>query len=977
MAGGWRRASIVATAGFVILLAAISLGRLWLAERIIAEWLEAEGIGPVSFAVTSLDFGGLTATGLNAGDVVLAQAVTVERKGWVLQDWVVQVHNPVLRAEHDGKRLVVGDHILWPSGSADAGSDAGGVTLPLLEIIDPTLELQMVDGPARAMLTGTLSAAGRDGLVKLDGDVNITAPRFSTQGSVRTTATTAGSARLDAKLSTLIVHMPGDDLSFRGVRLSGDLQPDFVDLDLEATLPDLSSHLTLSVAAAAPLDQPVIDARGYIEVQEVAALAERFWTGVADDPVLNAPSGGQFRLGWRADGVLDIARLLSTGRPAASFEGAFGIQSSGEDLAIPGAAENLSYALDAAGTLGAGSLVLDLGDSSVSAGRLSLMPESGLPAPVSGQAVDVTASIAATSQIVLSIADDALRPDLISLERLEVKARELASHDQELKDVSLTGRFHIDHERTYFDGIAEAASDGWALLDTRASKTRVLLPVELFGSAEATQAVILRGWATARNVRHGSGAFATRPIETAFSIRTYSGPCTLSACDADLDNLSLKLNIPQFGASVPGAGRIDAHSVVATLVARQLSLSNSQPLDIVLEIGHAESLRFGGIDDLRITGLMAPDLSSLDLQVAAERMETAAVSGIDSPDVRFRGKLTGSPAEPDFKGEVTIRETGLPPLTVKADRRSVTASAADMQAAALAELPLAQRWLPEGFGDPEGAVDLVVQHDLATGTTGLEVAIRNLGAVTDVGSFRGLNGTVRTLSLTPLITAGPQTITAELIDAGAELKDLAVTLEASTNNGDPVLHVRELNGRMFGGSFRFDPVAVDGSARPPEITLHANGLSLVALSGLMGFDEFNLGGRISGIVPFAIDDRNRIAIREARLSADGPDIMRLKLDSIGGALAAQMGDQADLLLTTLENFHYTVLEATVNKAFGENERATVRLEGRNPDHLDGQPFIFNISLDSNVVRLADTILALYRATLGEVQALALKARTGR
>lgn len=972
MARRWRRASLVTAAGLLILCAALLLGRFWLAEQVISRVLDAQGLGASQFTVTRLDLEGLTVTNVVVGEHLTADAVTVGRRGWNLSDWQVEADSPVVRARYDGDRLTLGERVIYPADTA--ASTDGQTDLPKIRLLNPRLELLTPDGPAEVRLDGSVATAGRDGLVQIDGAIRIASPHVSASGTLQTTATIAGSARLDVMLEELTVPGPEGALQLSGVRLTGDLQPGFLDLDVDAELPEQSARLSVSVAAAAPFDRPVIDARGYVDVSRVNRLLNVSSEAPQDQAGAPAARAGAFRMGWRADGVLDIAALLDGGNPGEAFQGEVAIQSSGEGLDLHGSIENLSFAVDGTGRLAGGELVADLTESSLSAVKLVSVPGGGLPFALDGHLGGLKVKLGAGSQLMLSMTDAGLRPDRLSLAGLEVTAEAAKTQGREVQDLRLSGSLQIDHEKTNFNGVLEATSNGWSFQGARAARTRVLLPIEVLGSTTTTQAVILRGWLTARNLRHDGGVFATRPVEAFLALRTHTGPCTLAGCSTALEKLSARLTMTQAGVSLPDAGRIEAHTLSGTLVTEALAKPGDRDLTVDLSIGKVESLRFGRADSLHARGTITQGSGQLDLQVGVERMETVVVSGMNSPDIRFAGHVGGSLQRPVLKGQGTMRETDLPPFALEADTEAVSGRIKGVTAAGLAALPAAREWLPEGFAGAQGEISLNLHHALATGRTSLEAVVTDLGAITDVAVFRGLNGTVRTVSLAPFVTAGPQTLTVALIDAGTELTGLTVTLEADENDGVPAVQVRELAGRLFGGAFRFDPVVIDGSGRPPEMVLHLDRLSMQQMTGLLGFADFSLGGTVSGTVPFAIDDANRVAIRDARLTADGPDVLRLKLDSIGAALEAQMGKQADLLLKALENFQYSVLDARVSKAFGENEQATVRLEGRNPDHLDGQPFIFNISLDSNVVRLADTILALYRATLGEVQSLASKAR---
>ena len=67
------------------------------------------------------------------------------------------------------------------------------------------------------------------------------------------------------------------------------------------------------------------------------------------------------------------------------------------------------------------------------------------------------------------------------------------------------------------------------------------------------------------------------------------------------------------------------------------------------------------------------------------------------------------------------------------------------------------------------------------------------------------------------------------------------------------------------------------------------------------------------------------------------------------------GETLDENINVLEDFHYDELSLTIAKT-AKND-ATVRLStlGKNPAVMDGQPFRFNINLESNLTSVLDAL----------------------
>lgn len=99
-------------------------------------------------------------------------------------------------------------------------------------------------------------------------------------------------------------------------------------------------------------------------------------------------------------------------------------------------------------------------------------------------------------------------------------------------------------------------------------------------------------------------------------------------------------------------------------------------------------------------------------------------------------------------------------------------------------------------------------------------------------------------------------------------------------------------------------------------------------------------------------------IREGALAAEAPGVIAFRSEAAREALASG-GEQVELMLQALEDFHYQVLSLSLDKPAEGDSRVFLKLEGANPEVLDGQPFVLNINLTSNAAPL---LAALARGT---------------
>ena len=84
-----------------------------------------------------------------------------------------------------------------------------------------------------------------------------------------------------------------------------------------------------------------------------------------------------------------------------------------------------------------------------------------------------------------------------------------------------------------------------------------------------------------------------------------------------------------------------------------------------------------------------------------------------------------------------------------------------------------------------------------------------------------------------------------------------------------------------------------------------------------------------------------------------------------------LDDTVTLVLRALSNFAYDDLKVEMDKALDGPGSLRMRMTGANPDVLENQPFVFNITLESNFDRLAALVLEGLTTSQGLLRALAL------
>ena len=127
---------------------------------------------------------------------------------------------------------------------------------------------------------------------------------------------------------------------------------------------------------------------------------------------------------------------------------------------------------------------------------------------------------------------------------------------------------------------------------------------------------------------------------------------------------------------------------------------------------------------------------------------------------------------------------------------------------------------------------------------------------------------------------------------------------------------------------------------------------------MLGVEGLSGHGRLSGAIPLTVNDGTpRIA--DGSLIAQAPGVLRVKSDYAEQALAAA-GEQAELLLRALEEFHYEELSLTIDQPSEDLAVIGLSMLGNNPDVLEGYPFRFNVNLETDPRKLLKTLQEAFR-----------------
>ena len=238
----------------------------------------------------------------------------------------------------------------------------------------------------------------------------------------------------------------------------------------------------------------------------------------------------------------------------------------------------------------------------------------------------------------------------------------------------------------------------------------------------------------------------------------------------------------------------------------------------------------------------------------------------------------------------------------------------------------------------------------------LTVEIKNVAVSGAAFRASSTNGELVLDSLTPLHSPAAQQFST-VIDL-AMLKQ--VPLNLSFHVEPTRLVIEHASAATFGGRFETRDAEFNASTGEGRLDLAISDLNLEPAFAVLNLDQVKGSGRISGVLPLRIAG-HRFAIEQGHLAASAPGTLQIDTGTFADQLKGY-GENADLAFRALRDFHYQHLAIDALKPLTGGGQAAIRLEGNNPSLMDGQPFVFNIRLETDFDRLAQLFLDLSGAT---------------
>ena len=175
----------------------------------------------------------------------------------------------------------------------------------------------------------------------------------------------------------------------------------------------------------------------------------------------------------------------------------------------------------------------------------------------------------------------------------------------------------------------------------------------------------------------------------------------------------------------------------------------------------------------------------------------------------------------------------------------------------------------------------------------------------------------------------------------------------------PEFSIKNLRTHLLGGTVSTAHVAIDPQAETQEVPLQVSGLDLNEVLRLEQQETVKGTGTLDGNLPLFIsktDSGNAVTVQNGSIQGRAPGgTLHFEVDKETANAWAQNQPQLDLIVKSLENYHYSKLEVGVDyEKNGILKLATI-LEGKNPDFRNGVPIHFNLNIEENIPALIKSL----------------------
>ena len=230
-------------------------------------------------------------------------------------------------------------------------------------------------------------------------------------------------------------------------------------------------------------------------------------------------------------------------------------------------------------------------------------------------------------------------------------------------------------------------------------------------------------------------------------------------------------------------------------------------------------------------------------------------------------------------------------------------------------------------------------------------SVRNVGGQYQNIDFSGLTGEFRLTGFPDLEVHAVRGIHLDKIDPGVPVTgiDMQASLSASLARR-PRVRIKNLRAHLLGGLISGQSIDLDLARPSNPFKVEISAVDIGELLRLEQDKGLYGTGIVDGVLPI-VYAQDGIHMSEGKLQARAPGgvLKYIARESVRGM--AESNPNLQMLLSALENFHYSLLAAGLEYQPDGQLLMQLKLEGRNPDFEDGRAIHLNVRIEENVLTL--------------------------
>lgn len=227
--------------------------------------------------------------------------------------------------------------------------------------------------------------------------------------------------------------------------------------------------------------------------------------------------------------------------------------------------------------------------------------------------------------------------------------------------------------------------------------------------------------------------------------------------------------------------------------------------------------------------------------------------------------------------------------------------------------------------------------------------------------IEGLTTHVEILGKDESLRIPPTPLRIKNIQSAIELTKTSLLFSTGTflQTSIPALSITNMRTHLLGGTVSLAGATIDPKDGTHEVTLQVKGLDLNEVLRLEQQETVKGTGTLDGMLPLFISSEDSgiaVTLQQGSIHARSPGgTLHVEVAKETASSWAKNQPQLDLIVKSLENYHYSRLEVGADYEKNGILNLATKLEGKNPDFRNGVPIHFNLNIEENIPALLKSL----------------------